>query len=337
MISRTITLIRRMIRAFIGMALASGAQAAPALVLSPALALTMVLAMTMTVALTVALALAPGLDMHASAQEAPRATTPVQPVLVNIQVDAEEDDLNGLLNITTELMRRNITAATVFATGRFANANAKILDGLASSGFEIGFHGYSTGEQLATMTYNEQYDLLARGSQAVRGCLDCGVARSVVSFRPQYFSQNEDTLKILPKLYLFNNSGFKAGVLYAEGHREDRGPYKIEEHGLVAVPVTTTDFRGEDIYLCDIGTALGKKLSATDWKDILLKAFDECRSRGYPLVVIFHGWFTGDRVKYSDRWDSFVAFLDYAQQHGASFVTTDALANLFLTNPILNN
>ena len=43
-----------------------------------------------------------------------------------------------------------------------------------NQGFEVALHGYYTGEQLATMTYEEQKDLLERAKKAVEGCRPCG-------------------------------------------------------------------------------------------------------------------------------------------------------------------
>lgn len=44
---------------------------------------------------------------------------------------------------------------------------------------------------------------------------------------------------------------------------------------------------------------------------------------GDPLVVLLHGWYTGDDVQYA-YWDSFVAFLDLLPPQ-ATFVTTQQL------------
>ncbi len=256
----------------------------------------------------------------------PCTTDPVDGVYVNIQVDAELDDTEGLTRIMNALDVRGIDA-TLYVTGDYANRNNPRIRGLFGRGHEVALHGYYTGEQLATMTYEEQLDLLSRAKQALEGCKPCGTYIPVTGFRPQYFSQNEDTYDVLDELGFAYNSGFKAGLLYAEGHEEDFAPYPFPEHAFHAVPITTVEHNGEPVYLCDIGCAIGLEMTGEEWGEALEAALDEAIANRRPLVVLVHGWYTGDKNEY-DYWEPFVDFLDAARCQ-VTFVTTQELVDLF--------
>lgn len=92
----------------------------------------------------------------------------------------------------------------------------------------------------------------------------CGTFKPVVGFRPQYFSQNEDTYRVLDELGMGYNSGFKAGLLYAPGHETDATLYAVEGHDFRAVPFTTAVWQGKDLYLCDIANALVNEMSGAE-------------------------------------------------------------------------
>ena len=138
-------------------------------------------------------------------------------VYVNLQIDAEREDVEGLTAIANELIARGIRT-TIFVTADYANQNALLINELYARGFEIALHGFYTGEQLASLRYEEQLDLLTRAKVAVEGCQPCGTFKPVFGFRPQYFSQNEDTYQALSELGFTYNCGFKSGQIYIEGH-----------------------------------------------------------------------------------------------------------------------
>lgn len=245
--------------------------------------------------------------------------------LINIQIDAEREDTAGIQRLANELLRRGIPA-TVYVTADYANQNALLVHDLYALGFEVALHGYYTGEQLASMTYDEQYDLLSRAMTALKGCEPCGTAHTVRGFRPQYFSQNEDTYRVLDELGLTYNCGFKAGELFLEGHADDVLPYAVSGYNFKAVPMTTLTFGENDIYLCDIACALVQEMSGEEWSQALDAALAQMVARDEPLVVLFHGWYTGDTEQY-DYWQPFVNFLDAATTRGA-FVTSQELVDL---------
>lgn len=247
-------------------------------------------------------------------------------VYVNLQIDAEREDVDGLTAIANELIARGIRT-TVFVTADYANQNALLINELYARNFEIALHGFYTGEQLASLTYAEQLDLLTRAKVAVEGCQPCGTYKPVFGFRPQYFSQNDDTFQVLSELGLTYDCGFKAGQIYVEGHEQDTTPYPIDDYGLQAVPVTTVEYEGEVVYLCDIACALVNEMSAEQWREVLQAGFQQALANGDPLVIILHGWYTGDQEQY-DYWQPFVDFLDEIEDQ-AGFISTQELVNLY--------
>jgi peptidoglycan/xylan/chitin deacetylase (PgdA/CDA1 family) len=245
------------------------------------------------------------------------------PVYVNLQIDAEGNNMKGLSAMADELLARNMRT-TVYVSGRYANEFSQMISWLSVNGFEIALHGYNTGEQLATMTFKEQKELLRRAKQAVEGCSPCGTYRSIFGFRPQYFSQNEDTYRLIDEFGFTYNSGFKAGELFTEGHSGDTYPYKIEGHNFYAVPVTTLTYNGKNLYICDIASAQREdlKLTGEQWSEVLNIAFERAVKKKEPLVVLLHDWYTGDMTGH-DYWQPFVDFLDMAKDRAVFVKTID--------------
>jgi peptidoglycan/xylan/chitin deacetylase (PgdA/CDA1 family) len=228
-----------------------------------------------------------------------------------------------------EMQARNLKA-TVYVTGDFANRNALLIHDCSLDGYEIALHGYNTGEQLATMTYDAQLSLLSGAKAAVEGCVDCGMGNTVVGFRPQYFSQNEDTYRILDEWGMKYDSGFKAGLLYTPGHEQDTMPYLVDGHQFYAVPITTVEYAGNRIYLCDMACANADKLTAEQWSEALRMGLDQAKANNEPLVVLLHGIITGDRSKYT-YWQPFIDFIDDVAAE-AQTVTTSELVDHYAVN-----
>lgn len=250
-----------------------------------------------------------GLTFFRVAQVEPWSTEPE--AYVNLQIDAELEDYQGIRNMMDELERRGLTA-TVFVTAEYANRNATYLSQLFNRGFEIALHGFYTGEQLATMTYAEQRDLLRRALQAVEGCRPCGLHRPITGFRPQYFSQNEDTFRVLEELGIEYNSGFKVGDLYLPGHQWDAMPYRAAGRTFHALPITTIPVGTEWVYLCDIACANLLRWTPDRWREALLEGLAQTLETRQPLVLLLHGYFSGDEAAHG-YWQPFVDFLDAAE------------------------
>jgi peptidoglycan/xylan/chitin deacetylase (PgdA/CDA1 family) len=202
-----------------------------------------------------------------------------------------------------------------------------VFQELSTAGFEIGFHGYYSGEQLATMTREEQKDLLTRGREAIEGCVDCGDFKAVSGFKPQYYSMNEDTLSVLDELGLDYVADILPGKSPFESYAETNAPFKIEGHSLYAVPITTMEFNGATIHLCDIACALAYNMTPDQWLDSLTTAMEQAIENKTPLVINFHGWYTGDKTQYN-YWQPFLKFLDAAAVK-AEFVTNSELVKQY--------
>ncbi len=251
------------------------------------------------------------------------ATNP--PVYVNLQVDAELEDTQGLRTIMAELEQRQI-AATVYVTADYANRNALLIAELFQHGFEVALHGYYTGEQLASMTYEQQKDLLARAKLALEGCKPCGTYKPIVGFRPQYFSQNDDTYRVLDELALTHNSGFKVGQLYLPGHTWQAAPYAATGHSFSVIPITTVPVGCDRAYLCDLACGQVLHWTPDQWRDGLLQALAEALETRQPLVVLLHGYYAGDAAKYG-YWQPVLEFLDAAAGK-VTFVQSKDLVDL---------
>jgi peptidoglycan/xylan/chitin deacetylase (PgdA/CDA1 family) len=247
-------------------------------------------------------------------------------VYVNVQVDAELEDVDGLARLTTLLKERSINT-TIYVTADYANRNGLTISDLFQQGFEIALHGYYSGEQLASMTYEEQKDLLSRAKIALEGCKPCGTWKDIVGFRPQYFSQNEDTYRVLDELGLTYNSGFKAHELFLPGHEWDEAPYAAPGHNFAAVPISTIPYGTGRPYACDLSCASALKMTGAQWREFLLAGLEQSLVSREPLVILLHNYVTGDNVKY-DYWQPFVDFLDAATGQ-VTFVSSKELVDLY--------
>ena len=248
-------------------------------------------------------------------------------VYANLQIDAEESDVAGLERLIALFKERSIFT-TVYVSADYANRNALLISDIYNQGFEVALHGYYTGEQLATMTYEEQKDLLERAKKAVEGCRPCGNFKPVVGFRPQYFSQNEDTYRVLDELGLTHNSGFKVRQIFFAGHQWDEAPYKAPGHDFAAIPITTIPYGEDRIYLCDIACANTLKMTGAQWREVLMTGLNQSLEHREPLVLLLHNWYTGDSEKY-DYWQPLVDLLDAATGK-VVFVSTQELVDRYV-------
>jgi len=267
------------------------------------------------------LAIAPwGCDLPWLNPEPPSGLT------VNIQVDAELEDTEGLNKMVAELEARGIPT-TLFVTADYVNkGNALLIRGLYQRGHEIALHGFYSAETLTSMTYEEQLDLLTRAKTALEGCRPCGTYMPITGFRPQYFSQNEDTYKVLESLGFEYNCGFKAGLQSIEGHESDFAPYAVatDDYSFTAVPFTTVPWGEKTVYLCDLAAGSAEAMTGEQWSQVLQDGIDQAIANDEPFVVLFHGYYTGV-TDHADYWDAFVEMLDRLKAENANFVTTSQL------------
>jgi hypothetical protein len=141
---------------------------------------------------------------------------------------------------------------------------------------------------------------------------------------PQAFDQNEDTFKNLQNLGIVYDAGFQVGNIYQPGHEFDTWPYPIDGYNLTAVPISTYPLNGERVYFSDRYIRDEKKLSGSQWYDLLVKKFDESAKGGDPMVVIFSTAVSGS----GEYLDAYKKFVEYANAKGARFVSTSQLVDL---------
>lgn len=258
-------------------------------------------------------------------------------VPLNLMIDFEssgsstasqlDQEFNSMINMTNVIDPKSLNF-TIFASGDTIAVQRLALTSLGKNpNHEIALNGKSKDENLSTMPYSKQLDLLTVAQKNINSCHICGgkivLARS---FRPQSFNQNNDTFKVLEGLGFLYDAGFKAGILYQPGHKNDVWPYLIQGYNLYAVPVSTYNLSGERVYLSDRYAKEEKGLSGSKWYDLLAGKFDEASLNGDPMVVIFSNSVSGS----GDYLDGYKNFINYAVSKNAKFVTTMELVNVTL-------
>ena len=121
------------------------------------------------------------------------------------------------------------------------------------------------------------------------------------------------------------DAGFQAGVLYLPGHEKDTWPYRINGLNIYAVPISTYNLSGEPMVLSDYVAKDEKKLSGSQWYDVLTSKFNESAKNGDPVVVVFDNQVTG---RDADYLNAYLKFINYALSKNAKFVTTKELVDI---------
>jgi len=256
-------------------------------------------------------------------------------VVINTMIDFESPAspthdqaiqvFNSMTNLTNIIDTRGLNA-TIFASGDVATSQRIFVTNMGQGqNHELALNGNTKDEKLSSMPYSKQLDLLTTANKIISVCHICGSKIvPVQGFRPQSFDQNNDTFKILDSLGFLYDAGFKAGILYQPGHKNDTWPYPIEGHNLYAVPVSTYNSSGERVYLSDRYAKEEKGFSGSKWYDLLIGKFDEAAIKGDPMVVIFNNLISGS----GDYLDAYKDFVNYATSKNAKFVTTMELINI---------
>jgi len=141
-----------------------------------------------------------------------------------------------------------------------------------------------------------QQELLIKARNSVEN-----YSGQVEGFRPQYYSQNEDTFTILDSLNISYDSGFISGLKFIPGYENYSIPYKVPNHSFYAVPVSSYRTPDKIIYLCDLSASSKFKINATVWSSILNNKFDESKKKNEPMVVVIHPWITGNETTGTGR------------------------------------
>ncbi len=256
-------------------------------------------------------------------------------VVVNLMIDADinpaptpeqiKNAEDTLIYLTNQIDPKGLSA-TIYVTEDMVQADRL---GVTYQGtmknHELALYGNRTDERLSRLSASDQERLLTASKNRLYSCYVCGGEHvAIKGFRPQAFDQNEETFGILEKLGIIYDAGFQAGVIFRPGYENATWPYAIEGHNLYAVPVSTYPINDERVYLYDRYLKEEKKLSGTQWYDLLVKKFDECSENKDPLVVIFSNQVSGS----GDYLDAYKKFIDYAVSRQAAFVTTLQLVDM---------
>lgn len=258
------------------------------------------------------------------------------PVVVDFMIDInappyptpEEKQIafDSIVNLTNGIDPKGLNV-TLFPVGEAILSQRLHITYLANaSNYEVAMGGMKKDEKLSANSSSEQRSLLSEMKKYVEACHICdGKSISPSGFKPQSFDQNVDTYTILDQMGMLYDAGFKAGLLYLPGHEKDTWPYRINNLNVYAVPISTYNLSGELIYLSDRFAKEEKKLSGSQWYDILVSKFDESAKNGDPEVVIFDNQVTG---RDADYLDAYLKFIDYSLSKNAVFVTTSELVNM---------
>jgi peptidoglycan/xylan/chitin deacetylase (PgdA/CDA1 family) len=248
--------------------------------------------------------------------------------VINIQIDGEYTNENRLTRLVNELTKRGIDA-TVYVSTMFVNDFRDVVKDIANLGFEIAMHGYKTGEILESLDPQEQENRVKSTYIALQGCLFCEKSPiMILGFRPQYFSQNEITYKILDELGIFYDSGFIESMSYLPGFENYSKPYRVDGHKFYAVPISSYYYEPikDRVYLCDMSIKNKYKLNATQWLDILEKRLEISIKTGDPMVIIIHDLITGLDDTY---FNTFIKFLDDIKEKEIKTVSTAELVSIY--------
>ena len=231
---------------------------------------------------------------------------------------------SSMINLTNMIDPKGLNA-TIFASGDVVATQRLFVTTLGQrTNHELALNGNTKDENLSTMPYSKQLDLLTTAQKNINSAHICGgKVISIQGFRPQSFDQNNDTLKVLGSLGFLYDAGYKAGILYLPGHKNDTWPYPITGYNLYAVPVSSYNSSGVSVYLSDRYAKEKLGISGSKWYELLVGKFDEAAINGDPMVVIFSNQVSGS----GDYLDAFKNFVNYATTKNAKFVTTMELIN----------
>lgn len=268
------------------------------------------------------------------------------PVIVNVMIGAELDPGSGdmppeekrnlevepIIQMLNEIDPRGLNV-TVYVTGDFVsefagNAWYKLYVTRVGSkpNHELAIYGMTTDEKLSTTPYTEQYGLIREAKRLVESAYICGGrVIEVKGFMPQSFDQSETTYNILDKTGIKYDAGYQAGVLYAPGHEDDVWPYPVENRNFYAVPVSTHQHSKDLVPLSDQNSKDVLGLNGSQWYDLLVGEFEECRENKDPMVVIFHNTVSGLDEEYLEAYSDFI---EYAASNNANFVSTLELVEM---------
>jgi peptidoglycan/xylan/chitin deacetylase (PgdA/CDA1 family) len=256
-------------------------------------------------------------------------------VVVNLMIDADinaastPDQIkmaeDSLISLTNQIDPKGLGATLFISENMVRMDRLGVTYQGTMKNHELALQGNRTDEKLSRLSAPDQETKLTSARDKLYRCYVCGGEHvAIKGFLPSAFDQNEDTFGILEKMGIIYDAGFQAGVVYRPGYENATWPYAIEGHNLYAVPVSTTNIDNERVYLSDRYLKEEKRMSGSQWYDLLVKKFDESSENGDPMVVIFSNLISGD----GDYLDAYKKFIDYALSRKAAFVTTLQLVDM---------
>ena len=261
--------------------------------------------------------------------------TSANTVYVNLMIDAnfptnstqiEIDSAFGLTQNLTSILDDRGLNATIFVTPEMATAQSILVTTL---GMRVSHElaAKVTDESSGGASAIEQEAYLKHVKAVIDSAHICeGPSANNVNTRGFMLppsAQNEEVYKILDKMGVVYNAGFDQGIENQSGHDKDIWPYRVENHRLYTVPISSYLLNGEQVLLSDRIIKEEKKLSGLQWRDILKSRFDQSFQDGVPMVVLINSSISGS----DDYLDAYRKFIGYAASKNASFVSTLELVN----------
>jgi hypothetical protein len=261
--------------------------------------------------------------------------TSANPVYVNLMIDAnfpinstpiETDSAFGLiLNLTNILDDRGLNA-TIFVTPEMATDQSILVTTLGmrvSHELAAKVTDLSLGETPAS----EQDAYLKQVKAVIDSAHICeGPKANTVNLRGFMLplsGQNEGIYKILDMVGAVYDAGFDQGIENQSVHDKDIWPYRIENHSLYAIPISSYLSNGKQVLLSDRIMKEEMRMIGPQWHDILVSRFDQSVRDGVPMVALFNSSISGS----GDYLDAYKEFIGYAASKNASFVSTLELVN----------
>ncbi len=253
-----------------------------------------------------------------------------KPLVVNIQVDIENgEDAKQVQEILNKIESHG-WITSVFVTGKFAEANQKIVREIEERGHYIGVYGWEK-ENLSLLDYAEQLEIINKSVSAVKNAVN--KPKNIADFKPQNLDYNDDTIKILQEI------GMKSITAFFDAEETFvKCPY-AKMVGKVTFPYpVTTDFSAVPISDIKIGEKeilldnnIFNEISSDDYFDYLKDEYDEHNETKDPMVIAVSPSETDE-----EKLQAFSLFLDYVDEKGGVVKPTAPMTLLSTYIPYLH-
>ncbi len=245
-----------------------------------------------------------------------------KPVIVNVQINLQnKDDQTYIDKVLTEIEKYK-DRTTVFFTGEFAYKYPEVIKAIEARGHQIAVHGWKQGEDISSLSAEEQFKLIQKAFLAVRNAVN--KPEEVLDFKPQGYKFNDNTIRILQNLGARSISGIFSSeepfcqCWYAKQLGKITFPYPITDK-FWAVPISEIKTNPKDIILDDEYIN-----NPQDFLNYLKQKYDEQAKTKEPLIIVVHPSITGAD---ETRLDAFSQILDYVEQNSGKIKPLSSLAH----------